>query len=114
MARFILVHHISKLSRLIPKYKGLIEEVVMVGEGLVPIGHKFIFLSIIKILKWVVVAMSSHYHPQQLIFTKHLFWYKFVQNCQSFSKHFLDLGVRVLNFKGVYRAHLLVFLSDSK
>ena len=36
MARFILGHYISKLSRLIQKYKGLIEEVVMVGQGLVP------------------------------------------------------------------------------
>ena len=63
----------------------------------------------------VVVAMSSYYHPQQLLFTKHLCWYKkFVQNCQSSSKHFLDLGARVLNFKEVYLAHLLVFLSDSK
>ena len=37
----------------------------------------------------VVVAMSSCYHPQQLIFTKHLCWYnKCVQNCQSSSRHF--------------------------
>ena len=50
MARFILVHHISKLSRLIQKYKGLIEEVVLVGQGLVPIGHKCIFLLILKIV----------------------------------------------------------------
>ena len=67
MARFILVHHISKLSRLIQKYKGLIEEVVMVGQGLVPIGHKCIFLSILKIWK---VSMSSYYHPQKLLSTK--------------------------------------------
>ena len=63
----------------------------------------------------VLVAMSSHYHPQQLLFTKQECWYKkVVQNCQSSSKHFLDLGARVLNFKEVYLAHLLVFLSDSK
>ena len=63
----------------------------------------------------VFVAKSSHYHPQQLLFTKQEYWYKkFVQNCQSSSKHFLDLEARVLNFKGVYLAHLLVFLSDSK
>ena len=35
--KVILVHHISKLSRLIQKYKGLIEEVIMVGQGLVPL-----------------------------------------------------------------------------
>ena len=59
--------------------------------------------------------MSPHYHPQQLLFTKQECWYKkFVQACQISSKHFLDLGARVLNFKGVYLAHLLVFLSDSK
>ena len=63
----------------------------------------------------VLVAMSSHFHPQQLLFTKHLCWYKkFVQNCQSSSKHFLDLGARVLNLKEVYLAHILVFFSDSK
>ena len=63
----------------------------------------------------VLVAMNSHFHPQQLLFTKHLCWYKkFVQNCQSSSKHFLDLGARVLNFKEVYLAHILVFLSDSR
>ena len=63
----------------------------------------------------VLVAMSSHYHPQQLLFTNNLCWYKkFVQNCQSSSKHFLDLGARVLNFKGVYLYHLLVFLNYSK
>ena len=62
-----------------------------------------------------LVAMSSHYHPQQIIFTKQEFWYKkFVQNCQSSSKHFLDVGARVLNFKEAYLTHLLVFLSDSK
>ena len=63
----------------------------------------------------VFVAMSSHFHPQQLLFTKKLCWYKkVVQNSQSSSKHFLDLGARVLNFKEVYLAHLLVFLSDYK
>ena len=35
-------------------------------------------------------------------------------NCQSSSKHFLDLGTRVLNFKEVFLAHILVFLGDSK
>ena len=59
--------------------------------------------------------MSSHYHPQQLLFTNNVCWYKkFVQNCQSSSKHFLELGARVLNFKEVYLAHILVFLSDYK
>ena len=62
-----------------------------------------------------LVAMSSHYHPQQLLSTKQKCWYKKdVQNCQSSSEHFLDLGVRVLNIKEVYLAHILVFLSDSK
>ena len=61
------------------------------------------------------MAMSSHYHPKQLLFTKKEYWYKkFVQTCQSSSRHSLDLEARVLNFKGVYIAHLLVFLSDSK
>ena len=42
-------------------------------------------------------------------------WYKkVVQNCQGSSKHVLDLGARVLNFKEVYLSHLLVFLSDYK
>ena len=63
----------------------------------------------------VLVAMSSHFHPQQLLFIKHLYWYKkVVQNFQVSSKHFLDLGSRVLNFKEVHLSHLLVFLSDSK
>ena len=63
----------------------------------------------------VLVAMSPHYHPQQLLFTKKEYWHKkFVQTCQSSSRHSLDLEARVLNFKGVYLAHLLVFLSDSK
>ena len=62
----------------------------------------------------VLVAMSPHNHPQQLLFTKKEYWHKkFVQTCQSSSKHFLDLGARVLNFKGVYLAHILVFLNDS-
>ena len=48
----------------------------------------------------VLVAMGSNYHPQQLLFTKQECWYKKVdQNCQSSLKHFLVLGVRVLNFK---------------
>ena len=41
----ILVYnnHISRLLYLTQKYKGLIGEVVMVGQVLVPIGHKSIF-----------------------------------------------------------------------
>ena len=35
-----------QVIKLIQKYKGLIEEVVMVGQGSVPIGNKCIFLSI--------------------------------------------------------------------
>ena len=63
----------------------------------------------------VLVVKSSHYHPQQLLLTKQECWYKkFVQTCQSSSKHSLDLEARVLNFKGSYLAHFLVFLSDSK
>ena len=63
----------------------------------------------------VLVAMSPHHHPQQLLFTNKEYWdKKFVQTCQSSSKHSLDLEARVLNFKGAYLAHLLVFLSDSK
>ena len=63
----------------------------------------------------VLVSMSYHYHPQEILSTKQKCWYKkVVQNCQSSSKHFLDLGARVLNFKEVYLAHILVFLSDSK
>ena len=115
MARFILVHHLSKLSRLIQKYKGLIEEVVMFGQGFVPIRSQVHIFLKSQGMEVVLVSMSSHYHPQQLLFTKQKCWYKkFVQNCQSSSKHFLDLGARVLNFKEVYLAHLLVFLSDSK
>ena len=114
MVRFILVHHISKLSRLIQKYKGLIGKVVMFGQDLVPIGHKSIFLSNFKIWKWFW-WLRVLYHPQQLIFTKQEYWHKkFVQTCQSSSKHSLDLEARVLNFKGAYLAHLLVFFSDSK
>ena len=63
----------------------------------------------------VLVAMSHHHHPQQFLFTKEEYWHKkFVQTWQSSSKHSLDLEARVLDFKGAYLAHLLVFLSDSK
>ena len=62
-----------------------------------------------------MVAMSPHHHPQQILFTKEEYWHKkFVQTWQSSSKHSLDLEARVLDFKGAYLAHLLVFLSDSK
>ena len=115
MARFILVHHISKLSRLIQKYKGLIEEVVMVGQGLVPIGHKCTFLSILKMRKWfwflwvLIIILNNLYLQIICIGTRSLF--KIVKVPQGI---FLDLGARVLNFKEVYLAHILVFLSDSK
>ena len=63
----------------------------------------------------VLVAMSPHHHPQQFLFTKEEYWHKkFVQTWQSSTKHSLDLEARVLDFKGAYLAHLLVFLSDSK
>ena len=63
----------------------------------------------------VLVDMNPHYHPQQLLFTKKEYWYKkIVQTCKSSPRHSLDLEARVLNFKGVYLAYLLVFLSDSK
>ena len=63
----------------------------------------------------VLVAMSPHHHPQQFLFTKEEYWHKkFVQNWQSSTKHSLDLEARVLDFKGEYIAHLLVFLSDYK
>ena len=63
----------------------------------------------------VLMSMSSHYHTQQLLFTKQEFWHKkVVQNCQGSSRHFLDLGARVVNFKEAYLSHLLVFLSDYK
>ena len=58
---------------------------------------------------------SKEHISQQLLFTKQEYWYKkFVQTCQSSSRHSLDLEARVLNLKGVYLAHRLVFLSDSK
>ena len=95
-----LAHHISKLSKLIQKYKGLSEEVVMIGQGLVPIGHKRTFISNFKIWKWFLLAMSPDHHPQQLIFTKKEYWHKkFVQTCQSSSKHSLDLEARVFELQ---------------
>ena len=40
----------------------------------------------------VLVAMSPHHHPQQLLSTKEEYWHKkFVQACPSSSKHSLDL-----------------------
>ena len=63
----------------------------------------------------VLVAMSPHHHSQQFLFTKEEYWHKkFVQTWQSSTKHSLDLEARVLDFRGAYLAHLLVFLSDSK
>ena len=61
------------------------------------------------------MAIGPHHHPQQFLFTKEEYWHKkFVQTWQSSTKHSLDLEARVLEFKGAYIAHLLVFLSDSK
>ena len=66
-------------------------------------------------MKLVLVAIGPPHHPQQFLFTKEEYWHKkFVQTWQSSTKHSLDLEARVLNFKGAYLAHLLVFLSDSK
>ena len=63
----------------------------------------------------VFVAMSPHHHPQQFLFTKEEYWHKrFVQTWQGSTKLSLDLEARVLDFKGAYLAHILVFLSDSK
>ena len=59
--------------------------------------------------------MSPPHNPHQSLFTKEEYWHKkFVQTWQSSTKHSLDLEARVLDFKGTYLAHLLVFLSDSK
>ena len=72
-----------------------------------PQGHSSLKFQYMEV---VLVDMSPHHHPQQLLFTKEEYWHKkFVQTCQSSLKHSLDLEARVLNFKGAYLAHLLVF-----
>ena len=87
----------------------------MLGQGFVPIGHKCIFLSIIKIWKclwllWFLIIILNNLYLQRIcVGTRSLF--KIVKVPQGI---FLDLGARVLNFKKVYLAHLFVFLSDSK
>ena len=66
-------------------------------------------------MKLVLVAIGPHHHPQQILFTKEEYWHKkFVQTWQSSTKHSLDLEARVLDFKGAYLAHLVVFLSGPK
>ena len=61
------------------------------------------------------MAMSPRHHPQQILFTKEEYWHKkFVQTWQSSTKHSLDLEARVLDFRGEYLSHILVFFSDSK
>ena len=113
--KVILVHHISRLSNLVEKHKGMIGEVVMVGQDFIPFGHKFIFLSIFKIWKWfwwlwvLVIILNNLYLQIIGIGTRSLF--KIVKVPQGI---FLDLGARVLNFREAYFAHILVFLSDSK
>ena len=97
------------------KYKGVDWKIVMVWQGLVPIGHKFIFLSIINIWKWlwllwVLIIILNNLYLQSICFGTRSF-FKIVKVPQGM---FLNLGARVLNSKGVYLAHLLVFLSDSK
>ena len=113
--KVILVHHISRLSNLVQKYKGLIREVVMLGQGFVPIGHKCIFPSILKIWKWLwllwilIIILNNLYLQSICVGTRSFF--KIFKVPQGM---FLDLGARVFNFKGLYLAHLLVFLIYSK
>ena len=79
------------------------------------INLKIVLQAYSQDMEVVLVAMSSHYHPQQLLSikksvgTRRLF--KIVKVPQSI---FLDLGARVLNLKEVYLSHLLVFLNYSK
>ena len=70
---------------------------------------------VLKLVWNWLVAIGPHHLPQQFLFTKEEYWHKkFDQTWQSSTKHSLELEARVLDFKGAYLAHLLVFLSDSK
>ena len=59
-----LIHHISTLLDVTQKYKGLIGEAVMFGQGLVHIGHQGHSSLKFQDMEVVLVAMSPHYHPQ--------------------------------------------------
>ena len=79
--------------------------------------NKVLFLLVTMAYFFLISRYGSGFgvHSQQFLFTKEEYWHKkCVQTCQSSTKHSLDLEARVLNFKGAYLAHLLVFLSDSK
>ena len=91
------------------------KKIVMFGQDFVPFGHKCIFLSTLKIWKWLwlllfLIIILNNFYLQSICFgTRSLF--KIVKVPQGM---FLNLGARVLSFKGEYLAHLLVFFSDSK
>ena len=65
----------------------------------------------------VLVAMSPHHHPQQILFTKEEYWHKkFVQIWQSSTKHSLDLEAMVLDFReedNKHRRSLLMYYQHS-
>ena len=74
--------------------------------------HNYINSQYLEVL---MVAMVPDYNPQQLLITWKKYLFKKVdQNWKGFPRHFVSLGARVLNFKGVYLAHIFVFLSDYK
>ena len=105
-----------KIIKFDPKStRGWLKKIVMFGQDFIPFDHKWMFLSIIKIWKWfwflwaLNIILNNFYLQIKSVGTRRLF--KIVKVS---SKHFLDLGARVWNFKEVYLAHLLVFLSDSK
>ena len=60
-------------------------------------------------LRVLIIILNKFYSQRKNIGTKSLF--KLGKVPQGM---LLNLGVRVLDLKGVYLAHLLVFLSDSK